>query len=237
MAASSRDRGARHGHARICGALCGAQPIRGVRPAPVALLAVTVGFGPLAPLAPLAAPASSQQHETITLDAQSSELDLKSNNVTFRKVRITQGTTSVTADQGQATGQAGGLNFDNSVWQFHGNVHMVFDQGVLNADNAEINFRHKLLSTAVAHGRPAEFQQPLQKTGKLAKGRANTIDYDAARGVVRLIDNAWLSDGQNEMRGETLKYNVQAQSIVADAAEQNSKRVHIIITPPPPAKP
>jgi lipopolysaccharide transport protein LptA len=48
-----------------------------------------------------------------------------------------------------------------------------------------------------------------------------------------LTSNAWLSDGQNEVRGESLKYNVQAQSIVADAAEQGSQRVHIILTPPP----
>jgi len=57
------------------------------------------------------------------------------------------------------------------------------------------------------------------------------IDYDAAKGVVRLTKNAWLSDGQNEVRGESLKYNVIAQSIIADAADQNSQRVHIIITP------
>jgi lipopolysaccharide transport protein LptA len=48
---------------------------------------------------------------------------------------------------------------------------------------------------------------------------------------VRLTKNAWLSDGQNEVRGESLKYNVIAQSIIADAVDQNSQRVHIIITP------
>jgi lipopolysaccharide transport protein LptA len=190
----------------------------------------------LARAATPAHPAASRPHETISLDAQSSELDLKSNNVLFRKVRIAQGNTSVTADQGQATGQASGLNFDNSVWLFRGNVRITMDQGVLTADNAEINFRNKLLSKATAHGRPAEFEQRIEKTGKLAKGRADTIDYDSSRSLVRLVDNAWLSDGQNEIRGESLKYNILAQSIIADAAEQGSKRVHIIIAPPP-AKP
>jgi hypothetical protein len=52
--------------------------------------------------------------------------------------------------------------------------------------------------------------------------------------VVRLTKNAYLSDGQNEIRGESLKYNVRAQSVVAEAADQGSQRVHIIITPPPP---
>jgi lipopolysaccharide transport protein LptA len=168
----------------------------------------------------------------INLDAQSSELDLKSNNVYFRKVRIAQGADSVTADQGQATREAlGSSGFDNSLWIFRGNVKITMEGGQLTADEAQINFAKKLLSKAVAHGKPAEFQQRLEKTGKIAHGHADDIDYDAAKGVVRLSKNAWLSDGQNEVRGESLKYNVIAQSIVADAADQNSQRVHIIITP------
>ena len=184
-------------------------------------------------LAAAAAPAAQQ---TISLDAQSSELDLRSNNVIFRKVRIAQGTMTVSADQGQATRQASGLDFDNSLWVFRGNVKITMDQGLLTSDDAEINFTKKLLSKAVANGKPAQFEQRIAKTGKLAQGHADTIDYDAARGIVRLVKNAWISDGQNEIRGETLKYNVLAQSIIADAAEQGSQRVHIIITPPP-AKP
>src|SRR5271170_5709364 len=78
--------------------------------------------------------------ETISLDAQSSELDLRNNNVIFRKVRISQGTMSVSADQGQATRQASGLNFDNSLWVFRGNVKITMDQGKLTADDAQINF-------------------------------------------------------------------------------------------------
>ena len=56
-------------------------------------------------------------------------------------------------------------------------------------------------------------------------------------GIVHLTKNAWVSNGEDEIRGESLKYNVLAQSIVAEASEQGSQRVHIIITPPPPAKP
>ncbi len=183
---------------------------------------------------PAAAAPPAQQ--IITLDAQSSELDLRSNNVVFHKVRITQGTMSVSADQGQATRQASGLDFDNSLWIFRGNVKISMDQGQLSADDAQITFTKKLLAKAVANGGPAEFQQRVAKTGKIARGHAETIDYDASKGIVRLSKNAWLSDEQNEIRGESLKYNLIAQSIVAEAAEQGSQRVHIIITPPP-AKP
>jgi len=198
-----------------------------------ALLAFAI-FGPSAH-AP-AAPAATAG--PINLDAQSSELDLRTNNVYFRKVRIAQGGNSVTADQGQATREALGGDFENSLWVFRGNVKITMQGGLLTADEAEVDFAKKLLSKAVAHGKPAEFEQRLQKTGKIAHGHADDIDYDATKGVVRLTKNAWLSDGQNEVRGESLKYNVLAQSIVADAADQNSQRVHIIITPTPtPNKP
>jgi len=182
------------------------------------------------------AAAPPPKKEIITLDAQSSELDLRTNNVLFRKPTIAQGNMSVSADQGQAAGQASGLNFDNSLWIFRGNVKISMAQGKLTADDAQINFINKVLAKAVANGKPAEFEQRIEKTGKIAHGRADTIDYDASKGVVRLLKNAWLSDGQNEIRGEALKYNLLAQSIVADAAEQGSQRVHIIITQPP-AKP
>jgi lipopolysaccharide transport protein LptA len=180
----------------------------------------------------LAAPAQ----QAIALDAQSSEIDLRNNNVLFRKVHIAQGPMTVSADLGQATKQATGLNFDNSLWTFRGSVKITMQQGVLTSDDAEINFTRKALAKAVVNGKPAAFEQQVEKTGKVAKGRADSIDYDAAKGIVRLSKNAWLSDGQTEIRGESLKYNMVAQSIVAEAAEQGSQRVHIIITPPP-AKP
>src|SRR5712675_1537328 len=76
--------------------------------------------------APRAHGAAAPQ-QAIALDAQSSELDLRSNNVLFRKVHIAQGATTVSADMGSATKQATGLDFDNSLWIFRGNVKITMD--------------------------------------------------------------------------------------------------------------
>jgi len=178
-------------------------------------------------------PLAAAKGQPIALDAQSADVDLANNNVVFRKVRISQGRMSISADQGQGTEQAKRLDFDNSLWVFRGGVHIVMEEGQLNSDTAEIRFAHQQLATAVANGRPATFEEPVHKTGKLAQGHADTIDYDASANLVRLTRNAYLTDGQTEIRGELLKYNVAAQSIVADAADQGSQRVHIVITPPP----
>jgi lipopolysaccharide transport protein LptA len=143
---------------------------------------------------------------------------------------------SIAADQGQGTQQKTRLDFNNSLWLFRGNVRIAMNGGLLTSDDAEISFAKQQLAKAVVNGKPAEFEQKVAKTGKVAEGRADTIDYDAASGMVRLLKNAWLSDGQTDMRGELLKYDLVNQVIRAEASEQNSQRVHIVITPPP-AKP
>jgi lipopolysaccharide transport protein LptA len=190
-------------------------------------------FALMSPAVPAGGAAARVTQPPILLDAQSTEVDLRSNTAVFNKVRISQGNMMISADQGHAT-QTTALDFDNNLWVFRGNVKITMDQGLLTADEAQITFVNKVLTRAVANGKPAEFQQVVAKTGKLAKGRAELVDYDVSSGVVRLSKDAYLSDGQNEIRGESLKYNVRAQSVAAEAAEQGSQRVHIIITPPPP---
>jgi lipopolysaccharide transport protein LptA len=187
-----------------------------------------------APAAPAKSPVAKDTQLPILLDAASTEVDLRTNNAIFNKVKITQGKTSVSADQAQASRHATALDFENNLWDFRGNVKITMDQGQLTSDEAQITFVNRLLSRAIATGKPAAFEQVIAKTGKTAKGKADTVDYDVSRGVVRLSKDAYLSDGQNEIRGESLKYDVRAQSVIADVAEQGSQRVHIIITPPPP---
>jgi lipopolysaccharide transport protein LptA len=181
--------------------------------------------------------AAREPQQPISLDAQSTEVDLRNNNAIFHKVRIAQGSMVVSADQGQATRHTTSLDFENSLWVFRGNVKITMDQGQLTSDDAQITFANKLLTKAVVNGKPAAFEQRVAKTGKVAQGHADTIDYDVSKGVVHLSKNAYLSDGQNEIRGESLKYNVLAQNVVAEGSEQGSQRVHIIITPPANPKP
>jgi lipopolysaccharide export system protein LptA len=198
----------------------------------------------LALLAPVAqanaAPAVARDARApISLDAQSTSIDLKNNSAVFSKIRISQGTMSITADQGQASQQrSADLYFENNVWNFRGNVKITVEQGQLFSDDAQITFVNSVLSKAIVNGKPASFEQTVAKTGKLAKGHAETIDYDAAKHLVRFLKNAYLTDGDHEILGQSVKYDILAQKVIAEAEEQGSQRVHIIITPPPksPAK-
>ena len=201
-------------------------------------LALVAVLAPLAQANAAAAKAAHDARAPILLDAQSTSIDLKTNSAVFSKIRISQGTMAITADQGQASQQrSADMYFENNVWNFRGNVKVTMDQGQLFSDDAQITFVNSLLSRAVVNGKPASFEQTVAKTGKLAKGSAETIDYDAAKHVVRFVKNAYLSNGDNEIRGQSLKYDVLAQKVIAEEAEQNSQRVHITITPPPKTAP
>jgi lipopolysaccharide export system protein LptA len=200
----------------------------------VSTLKVLAAFALLAPSEQAAVAAPRNAQPPIDLVAQSTEVDLRTNSAVFHKVRISQGNMSITADEGHATS---GQNFDNSVWVFGGHVKITMDQGQLTSDDAQITFANNVISKAVADGKPAEFEEPIVKTGKTAHGHADTINYDLATNQVHFSKGAYLSNGDNEMRGESLRYNVLTQTVVAVEAEQGSQRVHIIITPPPKSPP
>jgi lipopolysaccharide transport protein LptA len=179
-----------------------------------------------------AAPKLTQ--EPIDLTAQSQETDAKNKTVSLRKVRIAQGDLVLTADQAQFNGTGLESAFDDAIGIFRGSVKLSIDQGILNADEARVTFAHKVLIHAVVVGKPATFQQKIAKTGKVAHGHANNIDYVVATGIVRLTQDAFLDNGQYEVHAESLKYDLIKQISSAEAADQDSQRVHIIITPPPP---
>src|ERR1700679_983835 len=199
---------------------------------PAKLLALVALLAPLAQA--YAAPARERQAD-ILLEAQSTTIDLKTNTAVFSKIRISRGAMSITADQGQANEQRSkDLYFENNVWNFRGNVKIAVEQGQLFSDDAQITFVNNALSKAIANGKPASFEQTVTKIGKPAKGNAEPIDYDATKHLVRFLKDAYLTNGDHEMTGQALKYDVLGQKVIAEEAEQNSQRVRIIITPPPP---
>ena len=167
----------------------------------------------------------------IDFTAQSFEFDYKNNFTTFKKVQITQGSLSITADQGQVKGTT--VDFQDSHWVFRGSVKILVQEGTLNSDEAQAFFANNQLARATASGKPATFQQKIPKADKTVNGHSETIDYQVGQGIVHLTTDAYLSDGQNEIRDQSLKYDLIGQRLIADPAEQQGQRVHIIVTPPP----
>ena len=165
--------------------------------------------------------------QPIDLVAASSDFDYKKNALLFKQVKITQGPLKVEADEASATG----LNFEDSDWTLKGNVKITVPDGMLTSSDAKVMFRKNQISRAEIRGAPAEFEQLIKETGKLAKGRANSIVYDVQADTVRMAGDAWLTDGENVIRGETLIYDIAGQRVAANPGGTDPGGVRITINP------
>ena len=164
----------------------------------------------------------------VELTAKSSEVDYTNNTLVFTDVVISQGGTRVSADHAHATG----LDFVKSTWNFDGRVRIdAPPRGSLRADSAVVEFKDNRIARATATGKPADFEQTREGSDQIARGHANQIVYDVTDGTIRLSDDAWLSDGQNQISGPLLVYNVRAQRVQATSTPGKEDRVHIIINP------
>lgn len=179
-----------------------------------------------APTGKLELPRPSKD-QPIDLVAASSDVDYKNNTLLFRQVRITQGPLKVEAQEAAATG----LNFENSEWTLTGQVKITMPDGKLSSSDAKVNFRNNEIAQAVVHGTPAEFEQKLKDTQQLARGHANTIEYNVQAGTVKLTGAAWLTDGDNVIQGDTLIYDVAKQRVAANPGGTDPGGVHITINP------
>jgi len=186
-----------------------------------------------------AAPYDSQA--PINLEAASTDFDYRNNTLVFRRVKITQGSLQVEAQEATASG----LEFVNSQWTLTGDVRITVPDGKLTSQTATVSFRDNQIVRAQIRGNPAVFEQRLEDSRQLAQGRAESIEYDVRNGTVQLSGQAWLSDGQNEIRGNTLIYDIARQRVAANPGETDPGGVRITINPkelpqkkppPPPAE-
>lgn len=163
----------------------------------------------------------------ISLDADSTDYDGKSSMLMFEGLRLTQGNIGVQADQGLASK----LDFEDSVWQFSGNVIIDTENGHIECDAADLKFSGHTLQLATISGSPAIFE--LQRTGseETTYAEAGQLDYDFAAGVIEFSGDAIITEGGNQISSNYLVYNIKEQRINAQSAGEGEPRVKITYTP------
>lgn len=167
-------------------------------------------------------------NEKIVLEAVPLDINTKNNTARLRDVVITQGATRIEAAEADVKG---GLDFEDGTWTISGNVRITSEGGNLRSDKATVSFRGNLISRAIITGTPAQFEQT-RKDGSIARGRASTMDYEIRTGTVSFRDNAWLSDGCNEITGPQLVYNIKSQSVAGGTRTAGTTgRIRITIQP------
>lgn len=125
---------------------------------------------------------------------------------------------SVEADRGREISV-----FKGEVRIDKGDIHIEADEARLRARNGEVQEGTLL-------GKPVKFsQQPEQ--GELITGEAARIEYDAVKRIVVLTGGAWVRQGGDEFRGETIRYDLDASKVLATSSEAVEERVKIIFQP------
>jgi lipopolysaccharide transport protein LptA len=179
----------------------------------------------------LSVPAARTTEESdppaISYDASSMDADVKTHVMHLKDVTITYGKMTVKADRALAT--AG--DFKNSRWTFDGNVRINADpRGNLRSDEAVVEFEDNQLKRATATGNPAEFDQKRADSDFVARGHADTIVYEVGAGTVRLSNDAWITDGRNDITGPVIVYSLREEHVEA-ITSPGTERVHVTIAP------
>lgn len=104
-----------------------------------------------------------------------------------------------------------------------GSIHIEADEARLRAQNGEVQ-----VGTLI--GAPVKFrQQPVD--GEPITGEARRIEYDAVNRIVVLTGGAWVRQGGDEFRGETIRYDLDARRVLATSTETAPERVRLIFQP------
>ena len=153
-------------------------------------------------------------------------VDLKK-QFTCKDIVITQGNYTLRAKDATTAS----LNFENAVWTFTDNVTIQGSNTEVAANQAVVEIANNRLRNVKVVGEPATFEQILRDDDDAALGRALTITYDLVLDQVVLSQNAFLSQGEDQITGDTITYDVKQERVIADAGENQDGRVRIRLTP------
>ncbi|MGX9462418.1 lipopolysaccharide transport periplasmic protein LptA [Shewanella sp. A14] len=114
---------------------------------------------------------------------------------------------------------------------FNGPVKIVQGSITINADQLraftpENSTSKKLIAT----GKPATFSQELDD-GQIGTASADEITYDLATTTLTLTGNAKLDQSGSQVTGNRIKYNINAQELIAESTGKGQDRVITIIQP------
>jgi lipopolysaccharide transport protein LptA len=163
----------------------------------------------------------------ISLDADSTAYDGKNSMLMFRGLRLSQGTIGIEADEGRASN----LDFEDSVWQFSGNVVIDVENGHIECDTADLQFTEHQLTLATIGGKPATFELKRPGSEETTYAEAGKLRYDLLAGTIEFSEDAVITEGGNQIASNYLIYNIVEQRINAQGSPEGDGKVRITYTP------
>lgn len=112
--------------------------------------------------------------------------------------------------------------------------HVVMSQGTLmiTADRIEVRQDNKGVISGLATGNQVYFRQKMEASNEYAEGWAERIEYDGQGDKIKLMGQARLKRGIDELRGNQITYDSSTEFFQAKGGSSGaSGRVRAVIRP------
>ena len=119
------------------------------------------------------------------------------------------------------------LNRKTTIFTFLGNVEIISDIVIITCDTALLEFEDNELKNAKFIGKLSSFQQFNEEKKLIASGTAEVFEYEHTTNILRMETNARVDNGNNEVSGNLITYNLVKRNIIADS--ENGSPVKLII--------
>jgi lipopolysaccharide transport protein LptA len=158
--------------------------------------------------------------EEMTFQADSADLDFRNNKSTSYKITMTQGSWTMTADQGSLEWQ----DDKSGEWRLKGTVRLRGPGSEIDAEEARVTVGSNRIKFVDFIGWPATFRQ-IDKESETVQGKARSIQYDLNKGLVSLVGNAFINMGRYELTNATIVYDLNQQKATANNPPSSTGRV------------
>jgi lipopolysaccharide export system protein LptA len=130
----------------------------------------------------------------------------------------------IEADSVEIDDRTGVRTYQGNVVMTQGSIHMT-------ADKVTVTKTPKGSDHVLAVGKPVTFQQQREGEDELARGRALRAEYDLDSDIIKLYDDAELSQGKDTLRNDRITYDKSKELMWAGTSQQGKQRVRITLQP------
>lgn len=113
-------------------------------------------------------------------------------------------------------------DFDGSSWRFTEGITLSFGTTEIQANEAVLRFEDDELINGELSGSPVVMSDYIEERDTPVRGTAGGISYDKESGTVRLLGQATLVIGENEVMGCDWIYNFVEKSYSSDGSDDCS---------------
>lgn len=164
---------------------------------------------------PAASFAQEQQEAFSLVCAEGLSLALQSNRSVCKGVHVSGVNIDISADEGAASE----TDFEDSEWQFTGNVEISVGSTMINADQARFTFSENELVAGELTGDPVMLEDFILDDNVEIRGTAQRILYDNRDATATMEGEVSFRRGTREFLGCDLIYNLNEKSMQSGSSE------------------